>query len=71
MIAIGESDDLLFVRSQEYDFYKMPLRHQNKLNILLCDGHVESSPAPSLFDDSSDQALSRWNRDHLPHREGL
>jgi prepilin-type N-terminal cleavage/methylation domain-containing protein/prepilin-type processing-associated H-X9-DG protein len=71
MIAIGESDYLILTRSQEYDFGKFPVRHQNKVNILLCDSHVESASAKSLFDDTSDQALGRWNRDHLPHREGL
>lgn len=71
MISVGESDYLTFMRAQDYDFDKMPVRHQNKVNILLCDSHVESASAQSLFDDTSDQALSRWNRDHLPHREGL
>jgi len=71
MIAIGESDSFGFMRSQEFDFSKSPVRHLGKVNILLCDGHVESATAKSLFDDTSDQALSRWNRDHLPHREGL
>lgn len=71
MMAIGESADWTFARSQEWDFPKMPVRHQNKVNVLLCDGHVESVSAQFLFDDTSDQALSRWNRDHLPHREGL
>jgi prepilin-type N-terminal cleavage/methylation domain-containing protein/prepilin-type processing-associated H-X9-DG protein len=71
MIAIGESDDFVVVRSQEYDFGKLPVRHQNKVNILLCDGHVESPSAKSLFDDVSDQALNRWNRDHQAHRKGL
>jgi len=71
MMAIGESDNFIFVRSQQYDFRKMPVRHQDKVNVLLCDSHVESVSAQFLFDDTSDQALSRWNRDHLPHREGL
>jgi prepilin-type N-terminal cleavage/methylation domain-containing protein/prepilin-type processing-associated H-X9-DG protein len=71
MMAIGESDYLVLSRSQQYDFGKLPIRHQSKVNILLCDGHVESASEQSLFDDTSDQALSRWNRDHQPHREGL
>jgi prepilin-type processing-associated H-X9-DG protein len=46
-------------------------RHQGKANVVFCDGHVESPPLPFLFADTSDAALSRWNRDHLPHREKL
>ena len=34
-------------------------------------GHVKSPPLKYLFEDTSDAALSRWNRDHLPHREKL
>jgi prepilin-type processing-associated H-X9-DG protein/prepilin-type N-terminal cleavage/methylation domain-containing protein len=47
------------------------LRHQGKANVVFCDGHVESPTLPFLFADTSDAALSRWNRDHLPHREKL
>jgi prepilin-type N-terminal cleavage/methylation domain-containing protein/prepilin-type processing-associated H-X9-DG protein len=46
-------------------------RHQGKLNIVFCDGHVESPTLKFLFEDTSDVALVRWNRDHLPHREKL
>jgi prepilin-type processing-associated H-X9-DG protein len=46
-------------------------RHQGKANVVFCDGHVESPPLPFLFTDTSDAALSRWNRDHQPHRERL
>jgi prepilin-type processing-associated H-X9-DG protein/prepilin-type N-terminal cleavage/methylation domain-containing protein len=44
-------------------------RHQGKANVVFCDGHVESPKLEFLFEDTSDEALSRWNRDHLPHRE--
>lgn len=47
------------------------LRHQNKSNIAFCDGHVGSPTLYSLFEDAGDEALSRWNRDHQPHRENL
>jgi prepilin-type N-terminal cleavage/methylation domain-containing protein/prepilin-type processing-associated H-X9-DG protein len=47
------------------------LRHQGKANVVFCDGHVESPTLKFLFEDTSDAALSRWNRDHLPHREKL
>jgi prepilin-type processing-associated H-X9-DG protein len=48
-----------------------PLRHQGKANVVFCDGHVESPTLQFLFEDTSDAALVRWNRDHLPHREKL
>ena len=47
------------------------LRHQEKANVAFCDGHVESPTLKTLFDDTSDAALVRWNRDHQPHRERL
>jgi prepilin-type processing-associated H-X9-DG protein len=46
-------------------------RHQSKANVVFCDGHVESPTLQFLFTDNSDAALSRWNRDHQPHRERL
>ena len=50
---------------------KMIARHQGKANVLFCDGHVESPTLKFLFEDTSDAALVRWNRDHQPHRERL
>jgi prepilin-type processing-associated H-X9-DG protein/prepilin-type N-terminal cleavage/methylation domain-containing protein len=46
-------------------------RHQGKANVVFCDGHVESPTLKFLFEDTADAALSRWNRDHLPHRDRL
>ena len=46
-------------------------RHQGRANVVFCDGHVESPTLQFLFTDTSDAALSRWNRDHQPHRERL
>jgi prepilin-type N-terminal cleavage/methylation domain-containing protein/prepilin-type processing-associated H-X9-DG protein len=46
-------------------------RHQGKANVVFCDSHVESPTLKFLFEDTSDAALVRWNRDHLPHREKL
>ena len=40
-------------------------------NVFFCDGHVESPTLQFLFEDTSDEALSRWNRDDQPHREKL
>jgi prepilin-type N-terminal cleavage/methylation domain-containing protein/prepilin-type processing-associated H-X9-DG protein len=78
MMAIGD------VFSGQSDFFRgnddfnyiekktiAPSRHQNKINVVFCDGHVESPTLQFLFADTSDAALSRWNRDHLPHREKL
>ena len=46
-------------------------RHQGKANMVFCDGHVEAPTLKSLFEDTSDDALARWTRDHKPHRELL
>ena len=46
-------------------------RHLAKASVVFCDGHVESPTLKSLFEDTTDDALVRWNRDHLPHREML
>ena len=46
-------------------------RHQGRANVWFADGHVESPSLKSLFDHTDDAALSRWNRDHKPHRERL
>jgi prepilin-type processing-associated H-X9-DG protein len=46
-------------------------RHRSKANVVFCDGHVESLTLKSLFKDTGDAALVRWNRDHRPHRDRL
>jgi prepilin-type processing-associated H-X9-DG protein len=46
-------------------------RHQGRANVVFTDGHVEALPLKTLFEDTSDAALSLWNRDHQPHRERL
>jgi prepilin-type N-terminal cleavage/methylation domain-containing protein/prepilin-type processing-associated H-X9-DG protein len=46
-------------------------RHQGKANVVFCDGHVESPTLRFLFQDTSDAALVRWNRDLQPHRDRL
>jgi prepilin-type processing-associated H-X9-DG protein len=74
MIAIGDCSN----GSVEFDRDKLAntqrfgnflTRHGGKANVLFCDGHVESPGLQTLFEDTSDAALSRWNRDHLPHRD--
>jgi hypothetical protein len=39
--------------------------------VVFGDGHVELPTLKFLFEDTSDAALGRWNRDHLPDREKL
>jgi prepilin-type processing-associated H-X9-DG protein len=46
-------------------------RHQGRINVLFCDGHVEGMKLERLFFERSDAALRRWNKDNEPHRERL
>jgi prepilin-type processing-associated H-X9-DG protein/prepilin-type N-terminal cleavage/methylation domain-containing protein len=76
MMAIGDSFDGTIVLSrvavaENVKYGNIFVRHQGKANVVFCDGHVESPTLQFLFEDTSDEALSRWNRDHLPHREKL
>jgi prepilin-type processing-associated H-X9-DG protein/prepilin-type N-terminal cleavage/methylation domain-containing protein len=75
MMAVGDSvvGGIDFMR-QDLNYLQQrgaSARHQGKTNVVFCDGHVESPTLQFLFEDTSDDALSRWNRDHLPHREKL
>lgn len=45
-------------------------RHHGRFNVVYIDNHVEPSKPGDLF-AVSDVAISRWNNDHLPHREEL
>lgn len=76
MMAIGDSfaggvdftrENLDYLMKEGNTF----TRHQGRGNVVFCDGHVESPRLQYLFEDISDEALSRWNRDHQPHRELL
>lgn len=71
MMVIGESDAFAFMRNLSYDFRGSRARHDNKVNVLFCDAHVDSSTLEILFRDTTDESLARWNRDHLPHRDRL
>ena len=76
MMAIGDSmgGGLTFYRGNLNHFQISGFassRHQGEANVLFCDGHIESPKLQFLFEDTSDEALSRWNLDHLPHREQL
>jgi prepilin-type processing-associated H-X9-DG protein/prepilin-type N-terminal cleavage/methylation domain-containing protein len=72
-VIIPSSFDFWRRRSVEDDGSgaAMNARHQGKANVLFCDGHVESPTLKFLFEDTSDAALVRWNRDHQPHRDKL
>jgi len=76
LMAIGDSFDgsFTFMRDK-LSYYQqrgnVMTRHQGKANVAFCDGHVESPTLKFLFEDTSDAALVRWNRDHQPHREKL
>jgi prepilin-type processing-associated H-X9-DG protein/prepilin-type N-terminal cleavage/methylation domain-containing protein len=73
MIAIGDdfSGAALLAR-RPIDTFKeagnILTRHRGKANVVFCDGHVESPTLTFLFEDESDAALRRWNRDNQPHR---
>ena len=76
MMAIGDSFNggILLYRQELTELERLgnaALRHQGKANVLSCDGHVESPTLEFLFEDTSDAALVRWNRDHQPHRDKL
>jgi prepilin-type N-terminal cleavage/methylation domain-containing protein/prepilin-type processing-associated H-X9-DG protein len=71
MMAAGDSDASAFMRHLEYDFYGGLPRHRGKANVFFCDGHAEAPKLQFLFEDTSDAALARWNRDHQPHRDRL
>jgi prepilin-type processing-associated H-X9-DG protein len=77
MMAFGDAFDggWVFCRRLTMDYLikegNILTRHQGRGNVVFCDGHVESPTVQFLFLDSSDEALSRWNRDHQPHHELL
>jgi prepilin-type N-terminal cleavage/methylation domain-containing protein/prepilin-type processing-associated H-X9-DG protein len=67
MMAIGESDRFTFMRN----LHGRLARHEGGLNVVYCDGHVEWLSNKTLFEDTSDAALIRWDRDHEAHRDRL
>ena len=78
MIAIGDSfDGNPVIQRASWSDVKYEnsrntfARHQSLANVVFCDGHVESPTLQFLFEDTSDAALIRWNRDHRSHREKL
>ncbi len=76
MMAIGDSfaGDYVFGRGGVPHMERVGFassRHAGKVNVVFCDGHVESPSLKIIFADTNDAVLVRWNRDHLPHRERL
>jgi prepilin-type processing-associated H-X9-DG protein len=72
MMAIGDSfQGGPFLTRQELATLdrggRASARHQGRINVVFCDGHVESPALAFVFSDTSDAALARWNRDHQPH----
>jgi prepilin-type N-terminal cleavage/methylation domain-containing protein/prepilin-type processing-associated H-X9-DG protein len=45
-------------------------RHLGRFNVVFIDSHIEASQPDRLF-EMSDENMSRWNKDHQPHREEL
>jgi prepilin-type processing-associated H-X9-DG protein len=74
-LLLSPQINFVFSTKQNYTNTKMflenTLSEQSKANVVFRDGHVESPTLQFLFEDTSDAALARWNRDHLPHREKL
>lgn len=76
MMAIGDSfsGGVYFMRGDLQFLERVGFatsRHQGKVSVVFCDGHVEAPTLRFVFEDTSDVALARWNRDHLPHRDRL
>jgi prepilin-type processing-associated H-X9-DG protein len=75
MMAIGESfsGGMEFLRwdLQALILWNASSRHQGKVDVLFCDGHVESLSLKAVFADTNSAALGRWNRDNQPHPERL
>lgn len=74
MMAMGDKFDGRLAMSREratgYTLFAHQ-RHQGKAAVVFCDCHVESPTLKYLDVVTNDEALSRWNRDHLPHADRL
>ncbi len=74
MMAIGDcfEGNILLMRepiSSFEGFGNIRSRHRGRGNVVFCDAHVESPTLKFLFEETTDAALARWNRDHQPHRD--
>ena len=76
MMAIGDSlSGRVFFMRMSLGYLdrtgRASARHNGRVIVAFCDGHVELPALKSVFQDTNDAALVRWNRDHLPHRDRL
>jgi prepilin-type processing-associated H-X9-DG protein/prepilin-type N-terminal cleavage/methylation domain-containing protein len=77
MMAIGDSfsGGIFFGRCRDLQWLEKVgfafSRHQGRVNVAFCDGHVESPSLGFVFTNTSDAALVRWNRDHQSHGDSL
>ena len=69
--AMGRSAAVATGSMKRLSWDRVNRRHSGNANMGFCDGHVESVRLQRLFADTDDESLSRWNRDHKPHRENL
>lgn len=67
MPGVSETNSWGYLGSTKHAY----ARHGGTANVVFCDGHVESPTFKALFDDTTDEALRRWNRDHEPHPDLL
>ncbi len=74
MMAMGDKFDGRLAMSREsatgFTLFAYQ-RHQGKAAVVFCDGHVESPTLKYLGVATNNEALSRCNRDHLPHADRL
>jgi prepilin-type N-terminal cleavage/methylation domain-containing protein/prepilin-type processing-associated H-X9-DG protein len=76
MMAIGDSivggSDFVRDRLNYLDQNgRATSRHQGRIDVVYCDGHVESPTLKFFFEDTCDAALWCWNLDNQPHRDLL
>jgi prepilin-type N-terminal cleavage/methylation domain-containing protein/prepilin-type processing-associated H-X9-DG protein len=67
--GLGEDPPSQFCAWATSSLAAMRLRHGGRWNVVFADGHVENLALKDLFNFRSDEALRRWNRDNLAHRD--
>jgi prepilin-type processing-associated H-X9-DG protein/prepilin-type N-terminal cleavage/methylation domain-containing protein len=70
---LGGTPDMSEAISNPADFKQFvtfsKLRHNGRMNIWFCDGHVESFNTEKILDSKNTGIRSLWNHDNQPHRE--
>jgi prepilin-type processing-associated H-X9-DG protein len=83
MIAIGDGTPVAFDRANliggDPNLYMIPhlignknafsKRHNDKWNLVFCDGHVQTFKAKDIFNQKENSVRKLWNRDNEPHPE--